>query len=361
MLDPGSYYLEITPDVWHAVADVSNPYYLYIPPGKPIVYAGSFEFEKVKRKQGFWKTAVDLNFGILHLYSLKPLGVQNEMDEARQIAKESLSQFGDITASFPVAYDDLSAAVINVTNRHIAEVGSVRGSPFTTGDVGIDRTMIASAPFWAPGAFALSASQSTPMDTEKDKEQEETSKVVGLWLVIAASPFIYVADKTVGEAARKQWAPYEAKIEKEFDRFHFEQKLADEVSNKLSSANLKIGDTNFVATCSNLILQIQPYRILLRETRFRRFALEVAVCVRLFDANTKIILWEHDYVYTDFKKAQKEAEKEKALEDEDEDGFSYFLIPYETLIKASSTLHKLDEFKKADGIQLFSIMISPRL
>ncbi|MGA3284896.1 MAG: hypothetical protein ABSD57_10625 [Verrucomicrobiota bacterium] len=336
VLDPGAYYVELRPELPAVEINTNEVCSLYVPAGKSIVYAGSFCFDKRVIKKGFWGTLNNLG---QKRYEIKSLGIRDETAEARQVARECLAEFGDVTPCPAISYDNLSAAAVNVTNRNIAKVESVYGSPFATDDVGADRTVIASAPFLAPGAFALAASQSTPWDTEKDKEQEKTSEVVGIWLLLAASPFAIAADKTIGEATRKKWAPYAAAMEKEFIRFDLDRHLTDEVGNRLSALHPAVVNSSNAPTDSTCILRLEPYRVFLRETRYKKFALEIAVLVQLFGPSSKTVLWQHDYVYSDFEAAQKN---------------TFFLpVPYETLVQTASAPHELDEYKGDQGLELF--------
>ncbi len=350
LLDPGSYYLKIVPQVLGA--DVKEggdlgPFYLYIPPGKPIAYAGSFEFGKYKLNESWGKRLFGPGLGIFTPHSIRPLGFRAETNLAISLASQSLAQFGDVAPSFPTSYYDLSNATGIWTNHQIAKVMSGSAVSLASTDAGKDvDAKIAgpvAGPLLAAGGLMFAASDATESrgnyGNNDDVRTSGEELLAGFALILAAAPFVIAADATFGEAARKKWAPYEAKLEAELNQFNLAEHLASE-SGRRFMLSVSTNTCNRVAAPdSKLAIQIQPYRVLLRETRYKKFALEVAVQVKLVDLDSKFVLWAHDYVYTDAERARGEV---------------HFLAgPLETLINSQATIHGLEEYEQPAGAGVF--------
>lgn len=340
VLDPGNYYVELMPNVPAVKMNTNFIRYLSIPDGKSIVYAGSFCFNRQPIKRSAWGKIEDMG---LTYYAMENDGVRDESVEARQIVNTSLADLGDVSTILAVSYNDLSDVARGIANRRIARI-QVGSSTLKTGDAGTDRDLVVAAPFVAPGMLALGASRKTSGEAADDDQ------LLGVGLLIAASPFVAVADNTVGNAARKKWAPYAAELKNEFVRFHLEEHLQKGIGNRFPSALQGPGGANHMGAGSGLVVQIQPYRVALQESGFGKFALEIALKVKLFDPVQKRNLWEHDYVYTDLKTAEKKLAADAELEEEN----SIFMpASYETLIHPSSTPYSLDDYEGAAGVERF--------
>jgi hypothetical protein len=346
-LDPGLYYLQIKPAFTDVIGKIDpypdHSYFLRVPPGNPVVYAGSFGYAITDVKPGHWKLRRFL--GTMHVH-YEDLGITNEMDEARQAVGDSWA--GVIEPIFPLDYDNLSVATGSLTNRQIAEIEFARGVTMTNTDVGKDANAMAGpivVPLLAIGFMSVAAADvgepiygETAREQRQDAEADFAAVVVGLTAIAVAGTVVYAVDKTFGDDARKKWAPYATALTNEFTTFNLPQQLVNETGNRLSVVHPPNENTNQVIAGPGLVIQIQPYRVLLRETRHRKFVLEIAARVALIDPDLEVPLWQHDYVYSDAEAARSNP---------------HFLpAKYETLINAQSKPHSLEDYENASGGQL---------
>lgn len=333
VLDPGCYYLKINSgNPWVGTA-ASDRYLLYVPPGKPVVYAGSFTFGERLEKSGW---------GIPN-YFLEWWGITCELDKAQSVADESpaLAQFRDITASLPVAYDDLALAAGDFANRRISRVEPRRGAAFTSEDVGAHAARTVGRPLGAVAKGFLSNANDTQEtgDNLEDEGDAGSGALAGAAVLVVSVPIVLAVDKTFGAAARKKWAPYEAGLKKDWEQFDFEGRLAGELSNRLLSSQSTVGSTNAPVAGAGPVVLVQPYRASLRETRYRKFTLEIAVLVELVDPESNTVLWAHDYVYSDY---QWEMDNPDSLTNS-----------CETLMPAQSPWHLLADYEQPSGVAVF--------
>jgi len=349
LLEPGLYYVKVEPDPSELSRDEVEPfsihaYSLDIPPGRNVIYAGSFEFAKNEVKQGHWKARRFLG---TTLVQWRDLGIVDETADAQRIARETFVGLDDAEPIFPMDYDDLSEAIGSITNRQIVRIDSTEGTGLTNSDVGDNAMKNVTAPFLATGTVLVRLSDATGNAASAQTDEAERLKyegasaaefVAAITVAVVAAPFVAVADKTFGEAGRKKWAPYGAALAKEFNQFNLPQQLINETSNQLASIRSPTGNTNQSVADSGLVVQIQPYRVLLRETRHKKLALEIAVRVILVDPGLKMPLWQHDYVYSDSEAARHNP--------------SFLPVSYETLIDAQSTPQQLEDYEQDTGVQL---------
>jgi hypothetical protein len=348
-LKPGLYYLQIKPTFGNVTvgkvdAYPVHSYFLNVPPGKPVIYAGSFDYVVTDVKEGHWK--LKRFWGTMHVHC-EELGIARETDEARQASGDPWAK--EIEPIFPLDYDNLSVALGSLTNRQIAQIEAGRDTALTNDDVGSDVTSEIAGPVALPlmafGMVCLAASeQQEKQDAHSarsdpdDAYAELAMDVVGAAAMVVAVPVVSAVDKTFGDAARKKWAPHAAVLAKEFANFNLPQQLVNETSNRLSSVHPENENTNQMIAGSDLAIQIQPYRVLLRETRHKKFALEIGVQVALIDTDLEVPLWQHDYVYSDAEAARSNP--------------SFLPAAYETLINAQSKPHALEDYENASGGQL---------
>jgi hypothetical protein len=331
LMAPGDYYVKV-----HAhggggvINEASCSSFLHVPKDRPVIYAGSFKFDKEKEKQNLFEKIINLGFTF---YKLEGGGIQDESSAASRITRESLTGLGGCESSLAVPYDDLSVATLGITNRQILLVESGRGAAMTSSDVGADAATMVASPFAIFSRASFSAA-SDKLD-QGDAEGGLVGGAVGVAAIVVALPAVIVADQTFGEAARKKWAPYAAALAKEYNQFNLPQQLVNETSNCLALAPPA---TDQVVASRGPVIQIQAYRVLLRETRHRKFALEIAVCVTLVDPVSKTPRWIHDYVYSDFLAAAADP--------------SFLPAEYETLINAQSEPHALEDYENASGGKL---------
>jgi hypothetical protein len=340
-LKPGLYYLQIKPTFRNVTVGKVDPYpnhsyFFNVPAGKPVVYAGTFGYVVTDVKEGNWKRK--RFWGTMHVH-YEELAVTNEMDAARQAVGDAWAKV--IEPVFPLDYDNLSVAPGSLTNRQIAGIETGPSAMLTNDDVGADITGMVAGPVAAPlavfgmGAFAIA--KAGAQQSSEDGEAELTLAAAGLVSLAVAMPVVYAVDKTFGEAERKKWAPYTAALAKEFATFSLPQQLVNETSNQLSSVHPADENTNQMIAGPGLVIRLQPYRVLLRETRYKKFALEIGVRAVLIDPNLERPLWQHDYVYSDAKTARSNPS---------------FLPAYETLVNAQSEPHTLEDYENASGGKL---------
>lgn len=342
ILDPGTYQFKITAGDQFAKGD-SLPYCLIVPAGKPVVYAGSFDFDEVPSTLGAWKKFITSSPNNV----LLPRGVSNEWHGAQTVAAASLGQSGGVTPSLPVVYGELSEMAVNFTNHQISKVEPGGKASLSSGDVGAGANRSVAGPIAGPllvaGFVSIAAADADKdqnvLESRRDVRDDFVTTMAGVAAILVAAPIVIAVDKTFGEAARKKWAPYEAQLKAELDQFNLEQRLACEAGDRLSSALPGGGGTNHIAGGPDLVVQIEPYRVQLRETRRKMFALEIAVQVKLVDAGSMSVLWTHDYVYTDARQA-------RAASD-------FLITPFETLIDAQSPPHHLEDYEQPAGVVLF--------
>jgi hypothetical protein len=177
------------------------------------------------------------------------------------------------------------------------------------------------------------------LEGREDVRTDFIATMAGAAAILVAAPIVIAVDKTFGEAARKKWAPYETRLKAELDQFNLEQRLARETGDCFSAAPSGTSGVRPTAGGADLIVQIQPYRIQLRETRRKMYALEIAVEVKLVDAGSRSILWTHDYVYTDARQARAAS--------------GFLITPFETLMDAQSPPHHLEDYEQPAGVALF--------
>jgi len=333
VFDSGSYYLMVRAGNPWVGTPLSEPYYFYVPPGKQVVYAGSFEFDPIGEQQPLGFTD----------YVLQWSGINIEIDEARSVAGESpvLAQFRDITASLPVAYDDPALAAGDFANRWISRVEPHRGAALTSEDVGTHAARTVGRPLGAAakGFFSDANDGQETAESLEDEKEVGVAGLAGVAVLVGSVPIVLAVDKTFGAAARKKWAPYEAGLKQEWEQFDFEGRLAGEMSNRLLSNQSTVESTNAPVAGTGPVVLVQPYRALLRETRYRKFTLEIAILVKLVDPESNTVLWAHDYVYSDYETGK------------DDPGF--LAKSCETLMPAQSPWCLLADYEKPSGVALF--------
>jgi hypothetical protein len=317
--EPGSHYLEIEPNHKKAMLDRKSPnslvpYYVYLPVGRQVAYGGTFIFVREKKTHGWG-----------HVFESR--GVTNELAEARRVAGESMSPLGEVIPGCAVPYDQWPAMPDQAAGR-------------TQFEADADLTLNAPAIYspgtvWLAGPMFVSGSAMFQVGLNSS-QSKAGADIAGAGLVLVASSLLFweIGDQTFGRAERKKWAPYGAAQANEFYDFNFTQRLVNETSNRFTAFSTSANHSTQPDAKTGIIVQIQPYRVYLNETRAGKFALEVAVRVSILDQNTKRPLWTHGYVYTNHNGA---------------------MLPefYETLLHAQSEPHPLKDYECDSGPQLF--------
>lgn len=349
LLEPGDYFFQEYLLLGYTINITNPPVTFHVPTNTPLTYIGTFHHElEPLPKPGFWTSFFNAS---LPMFRLHNRGLKDESAQSAQVASESLlSEFGLPVTSLAMLYDDKPAAFSGFTNHLITKVETIDTTAFKTDDVGSYAATWAATPFVASGTSVIDDANGMPSNTSKERQHKVEQDAVGAALVLAAIPFAIVTDKTIGDAARKKWAPYQAALEKSFSGFGLDQQLTLAVSNQLSTlCPAETAATN-LAAAQRCTLRIEPYRVLLREISGRKYSLEIAVLVKLVDASSQIVLWQHSYAYTDY-----QAPVRGAVDDND---MEYSFAPVESLIPTKTLPHKLEEYKNEAGIKSFQTELS---
>lgn len=281
-------------------------YVLEIPPGKPVVYAGSFQFTNREELIPDWPPGFTIKRQHRNLN-----GVLDERAEAKKIIAESLPEFGEVVPSVPVPFDYPPIPI----SLNQVEAQPAGASTYATSGVGTAPADFAAAPFSIPGEALL---------------EESGGGAAGFVLLLGAEIVHAAVDATVGSVIRKNWSEHETALVGEYKNFGLEQKVTGALRERMDNPERS----------PVYSLQLTPYRACLRETRFGKYALEVAVHVRLTEKSSGNLVWENFLVYSDREKASKA-------------NSSYLSFPYETLVPSSSAARPLDQYTGAAGIQRF--------
>lgn len=350
ILEPGDYFFQQHLRRARTIDTTNPPVAFHVPTNAPVTYIGTFCFElEALPKPGFW-TSVLNNTRPTH--RLHNRGIKDESAQAaRAVSNSLLNEFGSPATSLAMLYEDKPVVL---TNRLITKIQVINPAAFKTDDVGSYAGAWAAAPFLIASANAFDSAETKPSDTLKESRHNAEQTLLAGALILAAAPFAIAADKTVGDAARKKWAPYQSVLEKTFSEFGLDQYLALAVSNQLSTlcpADVSATNSPASSTCA---LRIEPYRVLLREISSQEYSLEVAVLVQLRDGSSRTVLWQHDYAYTDVPPAGTVVTETDDYDSE----YEYFFAAPETMVPTGTRPHKLDEFKGEAGVKLFQSDLS---
>lgn len=333
VIDPGTYCVQVTPklgtdpisgdrSILSFQADGERPlYYLSVPADKHVVYAGTLVFHRQVRRRGrHWPNTYNET-------EFTSMGLNDDLAGARQASGSELDGLGEMTPLLMVSY----ACPGDLAQQHSTEVKIASAPGVATGfTVEGNNTRIAAnvaAPVFYTGLFTL---QGASGGSGKDSAY---AAAAGLALILAAAPVALATEAITEEAHRKKWAPYQAALQKEFNEFGFVEKLR-----KAFAAELGRSDTNAVGSAPFLV-DIEPYRILLRGNEHQQFGLEVAVQVRVTDNRSERVLWEHDYVHT--------REPNEISEP-----------VFETSLHSSNGLHRLEDYRGESGAELFRTQLN---
>jgi hypothetical protein len=283
-------------------------YFLRIPPGKSVVYAGSFQFTNWVELVPDWPLGFTSKREHIDLHALL-----DESAEAKEIIAESLPEFGEACSSVAVPFDYPPIPV----SLNQVEVLSGGASAYATSRVGKAPADLTAAPLSVPGGLLVN-------------EGVGAGNIAGIVLLFGAVAIHSAVDATVGSATRKNWSEHEKALVTEYVNYRLEQKLTDALRERRDAPEASPAYS----------LQLTPYRACLRKTRRGRYALEVAVHVKLMEKSSGNLVWENFLVYSDWEKASKASS-------------DYLNYPFETLVPSSSTARPLDQYTGADGMQLF--------
>jgi len=150
-------------------------------------------------------------------------------------------------------------------------------------------------------------------------------------LLLAAVPFAIAADKTVGEAARKDWSPHAANLQKAAGDYHFSTRLVDSLRKRLVT-----NQTNTSTTEGELVVELRLYRLLLRTTHKDNVSLEAAVQMTVRDTSTDTVLWQNGFVCSFWNRVK----------------HHYSRTRFETPIDYPAESHSLEDYKFEAGVQL---------
>ena len=350
ILEPGDYFFQQHLRRARTIDTTNPPVAFLVPTNTAVTYIGTFCFElEALPKPGFW-TSVFHDTRPTH--RLHNRGIKDESAQAaRAVSNSLLNEFGSPVTSLAMVYDDKPA---KLTNRLITKIQVINPAAFKTDDVGSYAGAWAAAPFLVASANAFDSAEAKPGDTLKESRQNAEQTLLGGALILAATPFAIAADKTVGDAARKKWVPYQAALVKTFSEFGLDVQLTLGVSNRLSTLCPADAGTTNLPAASACTLRIEPYRVLLREISSQHYSLEVAVLVQLLDGSSRAVLWQHDYAYTDLQPAGA-----VVMETDDYDSeYEYSFAAVETMVPTRRQMHKLDEYKGDAGVKLLQSELS---
>ena len=96
----------------------------------------------------------------------------------------------------------------------------------------------------------------------------------------------------------------------------------DAVNDRIAQG--RSGETNGVNSAPAYLLQLRPYRVVLRGDRKQRFCLETGVRLRLLNAANQRAIWQNSFV-----RSYPEAIADDVVE------------PFETIASSSSAKHRL--------------------
>ncbi len=325
VIDHGNYFVRVVPEEASqqilgydyskkkSFLDQFPAYQINIPPDRSVVYAGSFHFDRLEERRGGWLGIPEATI------SFRPQGVENEIIAAKLVGAEAPFQFSSMTPSIAVPYNDLRAAV-NKQSKRVVRIESTDGISLAAEDVGIKAAQIAATPLATPGVFLIETADGSTGQT-----------VAGVALLLAGAPFAIVADKTFGEAARKVWAPHVAELTKAAENYRLHDQLVDALKQRLTK-----NQTNASSGEVELVIQLRPYHLLLRNTQKKKYALETAVHVSVRDALSNTMLWQNGFVCSYENVVTLDSIRGR----------------FETALQYSPASYPLEAFKSEGGVQL---------
>jgi len=293
---------------------------LHVPAGTPVVYAGSFQATNWIEEVPDWPPGFYVNRKIAHLGD-----PHDEGNLAKQIVSEGMPELGEAHSVIATPFDYPPTPVAAAQ----MDIHPTNASGYSTSGVGTKPAAWAAAPLAFGGLAILSAND---YDDDSNSSEDGAGMLAGAALTLAAAAIYEGVDATVGHAIRKKWAPHEAALVKEFQSFGLEQQLAQSVNAHMTNAASEAGN--------GYSLQVQPYRSCLRETRPGKYALELAVCVKLIEANSSNVIWENFLVHSDRNKAMKTTG-------------NFLQFPFETLLASTSHARPLKQYTGEAGVQNF--------
>ena len=282
-VEPGTYCLEIRPTIrlggrdQSLIFDETNRpvYYLKVSTNQPVAYAGTIVFQRHVERHGN-------NF--LTRYKVTEFSVKdfwNETEAAKQIAAKELAGSGAVTPSLLVPYDAPAAD----SSPGFAQVrAGAMATPMIDGNQSYLES-VTDSPFVRPGEVVLGIAGYSG-------EGALYVAGAGLALFVVGAPIALTTEAITAHAQHKTWAACHAALQNEIVASHLDERLREQLAARLSGA----GGTN--STAQTFWLQIQPYRVVLRGDQHRKFAMETAVRVQLFDSTNGAPIWEHSYVNT---------------------------------------------------------------
>jgi hypothetical protein len=298
-----------------SASDTREPtsYFLSVPKGSPVVYAGTFFIIGPSMAFAPMPPAFALD------------RIENDIASAREVATEA--GWSNTVARTAVPYDDLGAAAKSLSATAIGTVESGDETKISVKGKGSghDPAKMAATPFLWSGIVLLEGSGSG------SGNGAWIVPAAGLAMLVAAVP-VYGVTKGIAWLGHKDLKPAELLFKKEVTEFNPAQHLAEAFNAHLTNAI--VAETNPVPAAKVFSLRVEPYRVCLRGVTSQKFALECGVRVSLIDVETKTLVWQNSYVRSD----------EKA--------WYRSRLPGECLIQKDAPVRRLKEYEGEPGAEL---------